>query len=160
MENRDEFLRMDEKSLSECCKLEFFKGTGNGGQKRNKSSSAVRVRLEGTPYTAEDCTERSQHRNRAAALRKLKLAVAFGERQFPAAPPERPECAVDHEEYPLMLAHLLDLCEELQWELRPAAEALGFSPSALLKLLARDPALWQHACRERLKRGKPALRRP
>lgn len=86
LENRDEILKMDDAELSRLCELEFFKGTGNGGQKRNKTSSAARVRLAGTAYTAADCTERSQHRNRAAALAKLRIAVAFGERETPAQP--------------------------------------------------------------------------
>ena len=34
LENRDEILKMDDASLSRLCELEFFKGTGNGGQKR------------------------------------------------------------------------------------------------------------------------------
>lgn len=89
MENRDEILKLDDSALSACCELEFFKGTGNGGQKRNKTSSAARVRLPAFGVVAEDCTERSQHRNRAAALRKLRLALAYRIRQSPAEPPER-----------------------------------------------------------------------
>ena len=75
MENRDEILKLDDSALSACCELEFFKGTGNGGQKRNKTSSAARVRLPEFGVAAEDCTERSQHRNRAAALRKLPPSI-------------------------------------------------------------------------------------
>ena len=44
LENRDEILKMDDAELSRLCELEFFKGTGNGGQKRNKISSAARAR--------------------------------------------------------------------------------------------------------------------
>ena len=68
MENRDDFLKLDDSALSACCELEFFKGSGNGGQKRNKTSSAVRVHLKAFDLSASDCTERSQHRNRANAL--------------------------------------------------------------------------------------------
>ncbi len=159
MENRDDFLQMDDETLSLHCKLEFFKGSGNGGQKRNKTSSAVRVRLTGTAFSAEDCSGRSQHRNRSAALYKLRLAVAYACRRTPATPPERAECAVGHPEYPRNLAHLLDLCEEKQWDLKTVAGAIGKSPSALVKLLARDPELWQHANARRLDCGLPALRR-
>ncbi len=161
MENRDEFLLMDDETLSRHCELEFFKGTGNGGQKRNKTSSSVRVRLIDFPLLcAEDCTERSQHRNRANALRKLRLRIAYAERAVPALPPERNECAVDHDDYPLWLAHLLDLCEESNWEIKPAAEKLGRTPTAFLKLLARDPELWQFFNRKRAALGKNALRHP
>ncbi len=157
MENRDDFLKMDDEVLSGHCELEFFKGSGNGGQKRNKTSSAVRVRLPEAGIAAEDCTERSQHRNRALALRKLRISLAYHFRNSPALPPERPGCALDHPDYPLWLARLLDLLEEEEWEIRPAAERLGCSPSALIRKLARDPALWCFALLERRKRNLPPL---
>ncbi|MBS1371212.1 MAG: peptide chain release factor-like protein [Lentisphaeria bacterium] len=160
LENRDEILKSDDESLSLSCELEFFKGSGNGGQKRNKTSSAARVRLIGTEYSASDCTERSQHRNRAAALAKLRLTVAYGERVSPPVPPSRLECALDHPEYPLWLAHLLDIAEAADWELKPAAGLLGCTPTALVKKLARDPTLWQFANAARARRGQPPLKRP
>ena len=160
LENRDEILKMDDVSLSRLCQLEFFKGTGNGGQKRNKTSSAARVTLTGTGYTASDCTERSQHRNRAAALAKLRLAVACGERRSPAEPPERPECSLEHADYPLWLAHLLDIAAEAGWEPKAAAAKFGCTPSAFVRKLARDPLLWQFAAAERLRLGLTPLRRP
>ena len=160
LENRDEILKSDDEFLSLSCELEFFKGSGNGGQKRNKTSSAARVRLIGTKYSASDCTERSQHRNRAAALAKLRLAVAYGERVSPPVPPARFECALDHPEYPLWLAHLLDIAEAANWELKPAAVLLGCTPTALAKKLARDPALWQFANAARVRHGLPPLKRP
>lgn len=160
LENRDEILKMDDESLSRLCELEFFKGTGNGGQKRNKTSSAARVRLIGTSYAASDCAERSQHRNRAVALAKLRIAVAFGERRSPALSPERFECALEHPDYPLWLARVLDLAEEERWELKGVAAKLGCSPSALTKKLFRDPALWQHVNAERARLELPPLHRP
>src|SRR5574344_709244 len=118
MENRDEILKLDDSALSARCEFGFTRGSGNGGQKRNKTSSAVRVSLPGTGYVAEDCSERSQYRNRAAALRKLRLEIALAERISPAAPPERSECALDHPDYPLWLAHLLDVLEQSRYDLK------------------------------------------
>ncbi|MDD3885545.1 MAG: peptide chain release factor-like protein [Victivallaceae bacterium] len=149
MNNRDQILTMDDATLSMHCTLEFFKGSGKGGQKRNKTSCAARVTLTGTAYRAEDCSERSQHRNRSAALRKLKIAVAFGERETPAVPPLRNVCAMDSFDYPLWLAHLLDVLSEAAFDYHAAAPVLGVSPSALHKLLARDPDLWQFYRRNR-----------
>ncbi len=158
MENRDEILLLDDAALSARCDLEFFKGSGNGGQKRNKTSSAARVRLTGTEFCAEDCTERSQHRNRAAALRKLRLALAYGERRAPGELP-RAVCAIDHPEYPFWLARLLDVVAAADWEPKAAAPQLGCSPSAVVKLLARDPALWQFVNQRRSENGLGALHR-
>ncbi len=160
LENRDEILKMDDESLSRLCELDFYKGSGNGGQKRNKTSSAARVRLAGTSYTAADCSERSQHRNRAVALAKLRLAVACGERQSPATPPERFDCSMDHADYPLWLAHVLDVLAEADWELKGATEKLGCGSSALTKKLYRDPMLWQTAQAGREALGLPPLRKP
>ena len=160
MENRDDFLKLDDSALSACCELEFFKGSGNGGQKRNKTSSAVRVRLNAFDLSASDCTERSQHRNRANALAKLRHLLALTVRETPAEPPERMECALNHPAYPLFLAHLLDVAAEQGGELKPAAARLGVTPTALAKLFARDPALWTHVNAARAAAGLPALRRP
>lgn len=159
MENRDDFLKMDDAALSACCELEFFKGTGNGGQKRNKTSSAVRVRLPGCGVAAEDCSERSQHRNRANALRKLRLALAYRFRNAPALLPERSECAVEHPGYPLWLARVLDLFAVENWEVKPVAARLGCSPSMLVKKLARDPELWKFTSDARRESGLPPLRK-
>ena len=73
---RDAILTLDDMALSRLVKLEFTRGSGNGGQKRNKTSTAVRVVLPEYGVEASDCTERSQHRNRAAALHpELRIAL-------------------------------------------------------------------------------------
>ena len=138
---RDEILRLDDAALSRIVKLEFARGTGNGGQKRNKSSTAVRVVLEEYDLAATDCSERSQHRNRAAALRKLRMLLALKERRAPLPPP-RTKCAVESPDYPLFAARLLDVVAAEEGDYRRAAAAWSVSPSALLKTLERDPALW------------------
>ncbi|MBP5531146.1 MAG: peptide chain release factor-like protein [Lentisphaeria bacterium] len=138
---RDEILRLDDAELSRIVKLEFSRGTGNGGQKRNKTSTAVRVVLDEYGLAAADCSERSQHRNRAAALRKLRMLLALKERRAPQPPP-RTRCAMESPDYPLFAARLLDAVAAAEGDYRRAAAAWGVSPSALLRTLERDPALW------------------
>ena len=138
---RDEILALDDAALSRIVKLEFSRGSGNGGQKRNKTSTAVRVVLEEYGVAASDCSERSQHRNRAAALKKLRMALALQERREPLPPP-RVKCALESPEYPLFAARLLDVVEAAGGDYRAAAARWGVSPSSLLKTLERDPALW------------------
>lgn len=157
---RDRLLAMDDRALAAVCDFEFIKGTGNGGQKRNKTSSAVRARLRDTDFTAGDCAERSQHRNRAGALRKLRMNLALDCRAAPALPPEQARCALDHAAYPLWCARLLDVLAEADWEIKAAAETLRISPSALNKLLFRDDDLWTKANAERAARGRHSLLRP
>lgn len=139
---RDEILSLDDAALSQIVKLEFARGSGNGGQKRNKTSTAVRVVLDEYGIAATDCSERSQHRNRAAALRKLRILLALHERR-PPLPPPRVKCAVDSPDYPLFAARLLDAVAAAEGDYRKAAATWGVSPSSLLKTLERDPALWE-----------------
>lgn len=139
--DRDEILTLDDAALSRLVKLEFSRGTGNGGQKRNKTSTAVRVVLDEYGVAAADCSERSQHRNRAAALKKLRMALALKERRSPL-PPTRVKCALESPDYPLFAARLLDAVDAAGGDYRSAAAMWGVSPSAILKTLERDPALW------------------
>ena len=141
---RKEILLMSDEELGKLCEISFFKSSGNGGQKRNKCSTAVRVKLtiDRMSFVAEDCTERSQHRNRAAALQKLRRLIAFEVRIAPALPPPRIECALEHDEYPLNLAHLLDVLEEENFDHKKCAARCGVSATAFIKLLRRDSELW------------------
>src|SRR3954452_4371231 len=57
------------------CEVDTYRASGPGGQKRNKTSSAVRLRHlpSGLIVIAEE--SRSQHENRARALRRLRQAL-------------------------------------------------------------------------------------
>src|SRR3954451_5124255 len=57
------------------CDVDTYRASGPGGQKRNKTSSAVRLRHlpSGLIVIAEE--SRSQHENRARALRRLRQAL-------------------------------------------------------------------------------------
>ena len=158
--NRDIFLALDDAGLSAKCVITFTKGSGPGGQKRNKTSSAVKVELPELGVSAADCTERSQFRNRANALRKLRLALACQYRILPAVPPENMQCSMTSEAYPLWVAKVLDVLEAANGDCRTAAATCGITFSALLKKLYRDPQLWQHIQRRRQETGLPALPRP
>ena len=65
----------DEVLLAQCA-FDRFRASGPGGQKRNKTESAVRLRHTPTGLTGEANESRSQHENRARALRRLRLALA------------------------------------------------------------------------------------
>src|ERR1700731_156698 len=57
------------------CEVDTYRASGPGGQKRNKTSSAVRLRHppSGLIVIAEE--SRSQHENRARALRRMRQAL-------------------------------------------------------------------------------------
>src|SRR5213593_1022162 len=64
----------DEQLLAQC-EVDTYRASGPGGQKRNKTSSAVRLRHppSGLLVIAEE--SRSQHENKAKALKRLRQAL-------------------------------------------------------------------------------------
>lgn len=52
-------------------RIDFYRGSGAGGQHRNKTDSACRLTHLPTGITAQCEDERSQHLNRAKAFRRL-----------------------------------------------------------------------------------------
>jgi len=73
----------DAELLAEC-RVDTFRSGGKGGQHQNTTDSGVRLthRPTGIVVTARD--ERSQHRNRALALERLRKALR--ERRRPQRP--------------------------------------------------------------------------
>lgn len=59
------------------CRVDYFRGTGKGGQKRNKTSSGVRItHLESGAVGQSDDT-RSQHQNKQIAFRRMAESKEF-----------------------------------------------------------------------------------
>lgn len=52
-------------------RVEFYRGSGAGGQHRNKTDSACRITHLPTKISAQSEDERSQHRNKRTAFRRL-----------------------------------------------------------------------------------------
>lgn len=55
--------------------IETFRGSGPGGQHRNKTETGVRVRHKATGLVSESCETRSQHQNKILAFRRLAVMV-------------------------------------------------------------------------------------
>lgn len=81
----------DDEALLAQCRVDTFRAGGPGGQHQNVTESAVRLTHlpTGVVVTARD--ERSQHRNRALALSRLRKALAaLGETEAPRIPTRVP----------------------------------------------------------------------
>src|SRR5947207_11581319 len=72
---RSSWTKLSDSQLLEQCEVDTYRASGPGGQKRNKTSSAVRIRHlpSGMIVIAEE--SRSQHDNRAKALKRLRQAL-------------------------------------------------------------------------------------
>ncbi len=62
-------------------RIEFYRGSGPGGQHRNVTDSAVRIRHSPTGIVAQASESRSQAQNRAVAMARLKAALEKRERK-------------------------------------------------------------------------------
>ena len=62
-------------------KVEFYRGSGPGGQHRNTTDSAVRIRHLPTGIVAHASENRSQMQNREVAMERLRSALEKRERK-------------------------------------------------------------------------------
>src|ERR1700736_4110836 len=71
---RAAWANLTDSQLLDQCAVDTYRASGPGGQKRNKTSSAVRIRhlSSGLIVIAEE--SRSQHENRVKALQRLRQA--------------------------------------------------------------------------------------
>src|SRR5436305_8622931 len=72
---RSTWSHLTEARLLAQCEVDTYRASGPGGQKRNTTSSAVRLRHPPTGLIVIAEESRSQHENRARALRRLRQAL-------------------------------------------------------------------------------------
>jgi len=139
------------------------RGTGPGGQKRNKTSTAVRVvhRPTGVALSCDDT--RSQARNRRLALARLVPQIATTVREPARAPDDALSAALRRpdpraERFWLCAARILDVLDEEEGGLAATAEALGVSTALLSRFLGAHDLLLRGANELRARHGKAAMR--
>lgn len=153
---------LDDDALVGQCEVDLYRASGPGGQKRNKTSSAVRLRHppSGLIVIAEE--SRSQHDNRARALKRLKRALWLSYRQPP--PPAAARMLAGGWPTPKSAAFLptaamvLDMLDAMEGRVADAARKLETGSAALADFLRQDEDSWREAAQIRQRHGLPVLR--
>jgi hypothetical protein len=162
-------LLSDDALLAEC-RWDQFRGSGAGGQKRNKTSNAVRLTHLPTGVAVTAGESRSLSENKLHALRRLRLKLAADLREpvdrVHFEPPDwflsirrqtHIEASHRHPLYAAAAGLVLDLLAALGGNPAAVAVNLGVSTTAVVKLLEGEPVLWTAANRIRADAGMPAL---
>lgn len=166
------FLRLSDVELLRQCAVDLYRASGPGGQKRNKTSSAVRLRHGPTGIIVIAEEERSQHVNKARALRRLRSAIALTIRSLRDMETYQPSDLMRHhvdpqgrikvshrnESYPMIVSELLDVLLASNMQVSDAANRLGSNTAHLVSFVQDDPKLWEEVNRLRGSKGLRPLR--
>ena len=156
---RDNLLKMADADLLRHCRVDVFRGTGRGGQKRNVTDSAVRVTHSETGTAATSDETRSQTANRTRALRALRQKLALVCRADPpAAWRGQWKPSAKNPTYSLWLATVLDVLEKVDCRVSDAATFFGLSTGRFVRDIAGNRSLWSAVNRARQARGLHSLR--
>jgi hypothetical protein len=174
---RSSWSRLADEQLLAQCEVDTYRASGPGGQKRNKTSSAVRLRHlpSGLIVIAEE--SRSQHENKAKALKRLRQAIFLQLREelqekqcVPDGLSRHPDLdAAKNDAGRLDLGRkdprfwpaagvALDALMAVQARVAEAASLLGVPTANLIAFLQSDPKLWQQANVLRARFGQKPLR--
>jgi len=146
-----DLLPLSDAELLRQCQVDTFRGPGRGGQKRNKTETAVRLRHGPSGLSAQSDETRSQHQNKARALALLRERIALALRRglslegylAPAELVELCRGAIGRRNprYLPAVAALLDLLEACGGSVSETARRLGLSTGALSRLILADVRL-------------------
>lgn len=160
--SRSQWTALSDNALLIQCEIDTYRASGPGGQKRNKTSSAVRLRHlpSGLIVIAEE--SRSQHENKVKALQRLRKAFYLELRQPLNDTVRTSEGVCSHPDYaqsrdPDGRLHIgrkdsrfwptvgviLDVLESVRSRVSEAADLLGVSTGNLIGFLETDPKVWQ-----------------
>ncbi|HTR49556.1 MAG TPA: peptide chain release factor-like protein [Kofleriaceae bacterium] len=156
------------------CEVDRYRASGPGGQHRNKTESAVRLRHRSSGVAAIGEDSRSQAENKVHAVRRLRSAIALEVREpvvidgFVASPRLAALVAGGTAplgtrtrqtgEYWAAIAELLDVLVAGGLEIGATAQRLGITTGALSKLILHDDLVARTVNDQRRARGMRPLR--
>lgn len=157
-----DYLSLSDGALFAQCRMDTFRASGPGGQHRNKTDSGVRLTHIPTNLVTQAVDDRSQHKNRATAMSRLRLLIAAKVRRpvklrgykpplelkrlFPAEGGKKSSAekiGINHPDYAQGVQALLDLLSAVDGFVFFAARILRVSPGAFSKILTSDKIILQ-----------------
>lgn len=166
------YLNLSDAGLLAQCHVDTYRASGPGGQKRNKTDSAVRLRHTPTGLSAIGTESRSQHENKARALRRLRKVLALALRVASDSAGHQPSSVLqscisgegklsvgqrDHRYLPAV-SEVLDVLAACGMQVSTAAARLGVGTANLVSFVQKDPELWDGVNRMRAAAGLKPLR--
>jgi hypothetical protein len=153
---------LSDEQLMAQCRIDYYRGSGPGGQKRNKTSNAVRLTHLPTGIQATATESRSLLENKLHVMRRLRLKLATDLRdEIDGArfePPDwflsirrenRIEASHRHPYYAATGGLILDLLHTMHGNPSHVATMLGVSTTAIIKFLEAESQFWMAANRIR-----------
>ena len=154
------------------CQIKRTRGSGPGGQHRNKVETAVVITHQPTGISGQASERRSQKENREVAIGRLRIALAIGIRTECSENMSRTPTALwkqrvagrkinvsaDHQDFAALLAELLDWLVDANFEASDIAEPLGCSATQIVRWLAREERAFEWVNRQHVAIGKHPYR--
>ncbi len=161
----------DEELLKEC-EWRAHRTSGPGGQKRNKTHSAIQIIHLPTGESASASESRMQGENRTHALKRLRHTMVLHLRsdvdQETYLPPTEVKEQIgnkgklrvnpENEKYLAIIATMLDLMVYYKGQVSVSAEKLGITTTNFINVLHRDEKLWTIAQEIRKKNNLSVLK--
>ncbi len=163
----DKFLAAEDTALLRQCDVDHYRDRGPGGQKHNKSCSAVRLRHRSTQIIVTATEQRSQAVNKARALRRLREAIELNVRSAIDVETYSPSellasciskggqlsVARRNQRYPAAACEVLDVLGAAGTRVSDAAKHLGISTANLTKFIRANPKMMVSVNQMRAKAG-------
>ncbi|MGF1579046.1 MAG: peptide chain release factor-like protein [Gemmataceae bacterium] len=174
---REEWALLSNSELMRQCEVDTYRASGPGGQKRNKTSSAVRLRHtpSGLLVIAEE--SRSQHENREKAIQRLRESFYLNIRH--EVDPKSANLPDVLQAYDLVgifgnqgklkfnkknpkfwptVGFVLDVLHAYEARVSDAAKFLGISTGNLIDFLQTSPKVWEQTNAIRTDFGQKTLK--